>query len=217
MVLRKMALEKDLLASSLYIVGNNWYSVLVNGQPHGFFKSTWGVKQGDPLSPTLFILAAEALSRGLNALHLNLYFRGFGKSVVYMHPFTSLEVITKVERITGITRQDFPFTYLGCAIFYSRRIMDYYQGLLTKILDKLQSWKGKLFAIGGRAMLIAHVLQSMLIRLLSAVNLPSSSSSIGGSSRHWASWNTLCMPYEKGGIGFSSLYDVSKALFCKLW
>nr|XP_016496398.1 PREDICTED: uncharacterized protein LOC107815343 [Nicotiana tabacum] len=60
------------------IISNNWYSVLVNGQPHGFFKSTRGVKQGDPLSTSLFILVAEALSRGLNALHMNLYFCGVG-------------------------------------------------------------------------------------------------------------------------------------------
>lgn len=60
------------------IVSNNWYYVLINGQAHGFFKSSRGVMQGDIVSLTLFILATEALSRGLNALHLNLYFCGFG-------------------------------------------------------------------------------------------------------------------------------------------
>ncbi|XP_019257606.1 PREDICTED: uncharacterized protein LOC109235807 [Nicotiana attenuata] len=154
-----------------------------------------------------------------------------GKSAIYMHHLTDIELSNKVVGITGIQRQDFPFTYLGCPIFYSRRKMDHYQGLITKVLDKLQSWKGKLLSIGGIAVLIAHVLQSMPIHLLSAVNPPSYvinklhklfaqffwSSSIGGSSRHWASWNTLRMPCEEGGIGFRSLHDVSKALFCKLW
>ncbi|XP_075085022.1 uncharacterized protein LOC142168261 [Nicotiana tabacum] len=61
------------------------------------------------------------------------------KSAIYMHHSTSLEVISKVQRVTGISRQDFPFTYLGCPIFYVRRKIDYYQGLLNKITDKLQA------------------------------------------------------------------------------
>lgn len=132
----------------------------------------------------------------MNALHLNLYFCGFGlpkwspkinhlayaddtiifsssdvtllqlimevlsayevasgqlinkaKSAVYMHHSTSEEVVMKVQRITGIVLQGFPFTYLGCPIFYSRRRMDYYEGLIKKVLDQLQSWKGKMLSI----------------------------------------------------------------------
>lgn len=40
------------------------YSVLINGEPKGFFYPSKGLHQGDPISPYLFLLCAE----GLNAL-----------------------------------------------------------------------------------------------------------------------------------------------------
>lgn len=60
-ILRKMGFGKIFIGIVYEIISNNWYSVLINGQPYGFFKSTRGVKQGDLISPTLFIVAAEAL------------------------------------------------------------------------------------------------------------------------------------------------------------
>lgn len=60
------------------LISNNYYSVLINGHPHGFFHSTRGVKQGDPLSSALIILSTEVLTGALNHLFDDNQYVGYG-------------------------------------------------------------------------------------------------------------------------------------------
>ena len=61
-IMAKLALNERWIHLAKEIVTTASYSILINGEPRGHIKPSKGIKQGDPLSPYLFLMCAEGLS-----------------------------------------------------------------------------------------------------------------------------------------------------------
>ena len=58
------------------LVTTSFFIILLNGSPTHVFQASRGIRQGDPLSPFLFILMAEGLSRLIKTQYENGELRG---------------------------------------------------------------------------------------------------------------------------------------------
>ncbi|KAL0875497.1 hypothetical protein Bca101_025202 [Brassica carinata] len=65
------------------------FSVAINGEPCGYFKGTRGLRQGDPLSPYLFVLALEVFSQLLR--------QKYSDGSIGYHPQTSELQVTHLS------------------------------------------------------------------------------------------------------------------------
>jgi hypothetical protein len=56
----------DFIQLIMKCVTSVWFSVRVNGELMSFFTPSWGLRPGDPMSPSIFLLCADGLTSLLN-------------------------------------------------------------------------------------------------------------------------------------------------------
>lgn len=75
--MEKMGFDRKCISLVMACISSVSYSILVNGELRGNVKPSRGIRQGDPLSPFLFLLCSEGLNGLINKVVIDGKMRNF--------------------------------------------------------------------------------------------------------------------------------------------
>ena len=75
-IMEKMGFPAGWIERVMSCVTTPSFSILVNGKPYGMIQPSKGIRQGDPISPYLFLLCAEGLTTLLKKTELEWRIKG---------------------------------------------------------------------------------------------------------------------------------------------
>lgn len=119
----------------------------------------------------------------------------------------------------GLSKCDFPFTYLGVSIFKGRIKTSYLQPIVDKLIARLAAWKPPFLFMVGRALLVKSIVHGMLTHTMFIYNWPSSllkhieiciinfilNDMVDNIKLVQVAWNKICNPFSHDGLGLRSL------------
>ncbi|GJW42345.1 RNA-directed DNA polymerase, eukaryota [Tanacetum coccineum] len=163
--------------------------VMINGSSSKEFKMEQGLRQGDPLSPLLFLLIAEALQISIIKACNKGVFDNIRFTLITTDPEgLGLKVNISKSRIIGVgvpssevkavaaslgyANDYFPFIYLGLLVDKRMRYRDGWNAVIERFRNKLTCWKAKSLSIGRRLTLIKSILGSLPVYFLSLFKAP---------------------------------------------
>ncbi|GKD96641.1 RNA-directed DNA polymerase, eukaryota, partial [Tanacetum coccineum] len=162
--------------------------ILVNGSPTDEFTFHRGLRQGDPLSPFLFILVMESLhvsflrliDRGMftpisvgndNLVPISHLFYADDAISIFGVGVRSSDVHSMAVRY-GCLASTLPFTYLGVKVGANMKRVNSWGEVVKKVTSKLSTCKVKTLSVRGRLTLIKSVLGAILTYYMSLFKAP---------------------------------------------
>eukprot|EP00253_Pinus_taeda_P002817 PITA_02817 len=224
----------------------SFFYVLINGIPSETFHPTRGIRQGDPLSPFLFIIMVEGLGRSIKHAQQTAHLKGlsFHNSPVFTHQqfvddnmLYEHPLVQEARHLKSLL-SDFsaasaklPSSYLGAPLIASILKHSSWRSLLDKLEARLSSWTHRSLNMASRLVLIKVVLQDMPLYLFSILAAPkwvlkelkaiqrAFLSGNSGLHRKWAlvKSETACLPKKGGGIGLRDPTHSNVVMGARIW
>ncbi|OMO54692.1 reverse transcriptase [Corchorus capsularis] len=119
--------------------------------------------------------------------------------------------------------------YLGLPIMIGRSRTRELRLIKDRLWSRVNTWKGKLLSIAGKAVMIQSIAQSIPLYLMSCFQFPKSfihelnmviadfwwGERNGRKKIHWRSWTDLCVSKMDGGLGFRDYEAFNLSLLAK--
>ncbi|XP_074373436.1 uncharacterized protein LOC141713760 [Apium graveolens] len=215
------------------------YTINHGGYEMGHITPSRGLRQGDPLSPYLFIICAEGLSSLIRSYERRNWLQGLKsaskllQSVICFSQMTaiySVKMRVSICQEMQISQADEHTKYLGLPNILGRNKSVILGYLKEKVKASIQSWNEKNIVKPSKELLLKTVAQSLSTFAMNVFLLPSelikeveremakffwSSSNKANSRINWMSWENMSKHKHVGGLGFKSLRDFNMAMLGK--